>query len=471
MNIIGTNKGAVEEYKDFKNLSDTDKKEMGKIVLAIAGISLVFYLAKKSWKLFSDRNLIKLKSKMKREEDDNKSENRIKVDNAKAQNKFNIMNKEAEIYREKTNYRKECSKNNERKNRKEIEEDEINKIAEAEPIESFNETLSKPSEEEKNLIGPIFPSGGITLLAGEKGLGKTSLITQALFQLSGSKEYELFPETKMDKIQQVIYFDYELTRDQFKNRYKNIQSKDIKFIWDSVREGSSSYLIKRINRILSEKKGHTTIVIDNLTKIKDLNSPNNCRNFYTELETIRAEYKKQNIVVSFIIVAHVNLKKPKYKPVDLEDIQTSSRFINFADSVILIGRTRFKEAVLLKVCKNRNGKESNGSAYVFKKEESDFLHYEYQGEFTESDVLPTKDGILKSISTLKKYNQGNNNEVEYIKEAKRGRKPQLSKEDVIQMLRFRSQGMSKNAVSRRYGLTRQGYNKAVNRYGLVDNYN
>ena len=52
-----------------------------------------------------------------------------------------------------------------------------------------------------------------------------------------------------------------------------------------------------------------------------------------------------------------------------------------------------------------------------------------------------------------------------------GRKPKLSKEDVIQMLYLRSQGMSKGAVSRKYGVERQGYNQAVKRYGLVDNYN
>lgn len=456
--------------ENYDRIETTVKEHKGTaIVTTIAvGASILGYKFYKNWCKSHFRQKEEThKSKMRREEQAHNYDLRDKEAVRKFNHKMKEMSFAFELKTKLYDYKKNVNEK-----REEVEEAEINKMAESEPIESINDVLSTPCEEEKNLVGPIFPYGGITLLAGEKGLGKTSLITQALFQLSGSKEHELFPETKIDNIQQVVYFDYELTKEQFKNRYKNIPFKNIKFIWDSVREGSSSYLIKRINKILSEKKGHTTIVIDNLTKIRDLNSPKNCRNFYTELENIRTEYKKKNIIVSFIIVAHVILKKPKYKPVDLEDIQTSSRFINFADSIIVIGRTRFKETVLLKVCKNRNGKESNGSAYVFKKEESDFLHYEYQGEYAESDVLPTKDGILKSISTIKENTQVNSEENISVGKSKTvGRKPKLSKEDVIQMLYLRSQGMSKGAVSRKYGVERQGYNQAVKRYGLVDNYN
>ena len=87
-------------------------------------------------------------------------------------------------------------------------------------------------------------------------------------------------------------------------------------------------------------------------------------------------------------------------------------------------------------------------------------------------MLPTKDGILKSISTIKENTQVNSEENISVGKSKTvGRKPKLSKEDVIQMLYLRSQGMSKGAVSRKYGVERQGYNQAVKRYGLVDNYN
>lgn len=465
MNLISTNKGAVEEFKDFKELSETDKKEMGKIVLAIGGISLIFYMAKKAWKLYSDRNLIKLQSKMNREEDDNKTKNRIQVDNAKTQNKCVVIDKKDEIKRK----RKECSKS---ENSNEADMNDIENMAESKPITSFNEILSTPCELEKNLVGPIFPSGGITLLAGETGLGKTSFTTQAMFQLVGMKESKLFPNSKTDNIQNVVYFDYELTNNQFCNRYKFIKDRINNFFPEFTENTSSLYLVERIKHYLSIMPTHTTFVIDNITMLDDLKSKPTVKIFISKLKAIQKEYKdKFNVIVSFIIVAHTELKKASYKPIEKKDIAASSCFVNFADSIVVIGNTCFKDTILLKKLKNRNGKANNGSAHVFKRKEEGLLYYEYQGEFSESDVLPKKDGTLDPISTLKKYNQVNNNEAEYKTEAKRGRKPQLSEEDVIQMLYHRSQGMSKNAVSIKYDVTRQAYNKALKRYGLVDNFN
>lgn len=325
------------------------------------------------------------------------------------------------------------------------------------------------------LVGPLFPKKGITLLAGEKGLGKTGILMDGMFQLAGVQGCKLFPEnTNGSSSQFVIYYDYELTMSQFKNRYKNLKIDTNKFQWCHPQNNTPEYLLKQIEHDLDNITGKdATIVVDNITKVNGLNCDRKAKIFYNGLEKIRDNYSQKGMAISFIIVTHVELKRKEYHPVTKGDIKGASAFINYADSVILIGKSCYNESVLLKIENNRNGYESNGKAYLFNRLGDPYLHYKYIGEFNETELLPKKNKITYPISKLNdRIDCRGQEEVSNIINSidHKNKRNKITKEVCMAILEERKKGKSKNEASAKFGVSRQAYNKSLIKYKLVDNY-
>ena len=396
--------------------------------------------------------------------------------------KMKEMNEKHKMDIEKINhkYKKDKEKQMEKEARKMAKNENAQKNEGTQENIDFSETLtfdeikesSTSQDVDEYLVGHFFPKRGITLFAGEKGLGKTGWLMNAMFKVAGVEGCEILPNVTCSSLPQfVLYYDYELTKPQFVKRYKNLKTNN-KFKWCHPQYFTYDYLLKQIKYDLDKiHDNDVTIVVDNVTKIDGMSYDSIANVFYHELESIRDDYFKRGIAITFILVTHVELKRKAYHAVSKSDIKGASKFINFADSVILIGKSCFENSILVKIENNRNGYESNGKAYLFNRSGEPYLHYKYCGEFDEMDLLPKKNNRIFSLSMLDQFtNYDKKEDTSFATKDVRKKKVKIRKEDCLAMLQERSKGKSKNQVASDFGVTRQAYNKALKRYGLVDNY-
>lgn len=396
--------------------------------------------------------------------------------------KMKEMNEKHKMDIEKINhkYKKDKEKQMEKEARKMAKNENAQKNEGTQENIDFSETLtfdeikesSTSQDVDEYLVGHFFPKRGITLFAGEKGLGKTGWLMNAMFKVAGVEGCEILPNVNSSSLPQfVLYYDYELTKPQFVKRYKNLKTNN-KFKWCHPQYFTYDYLLKQIKYDLDKiHDNDVTIVVDNVTKIDGMSYDSIANVFYHELESIRDDYFKRGIAITFILVTHVELKRKAYHAVSKSDIKGASKFINFADSVILIGKSCFENSILVKIENNRNGYESNGKAYLFNRSGEPYLHYKYCGEFDEMDLLPKKSNRIFSLSMLDQFtNYDKKEDTSFATKDVRKKKVKIRKEDCLAMLQERSKGKSKNQVASDFGVTRQAYNKALKRYGLVDNY-
>lgn len=143
--------------------------------------------------------------------------------------------------------------------------------------------------------------------------------------------------------------------------------------------------------------------------------------FYEELEVIRDEYSRKGVSVAFILVAHLEREKNIYKEITPSDLTGAASIYYYADAVLAIGTAREEGTIYLKELEIRDrAKEEN--VYVFKRNISDWLHYEFVGMTTEREALPVKSGDKNAIQVL---NEEVEIEDEIIKQARK-----LSDKDV-----------------------------------------
>lgn len=398
------------------------------------------------------------------------------------ENKIKEMNEKHKMDIEKINhkYKKDSEKQMEKEARKMARNENVQKNVGAQENMAFSETLtfdeikksSTGQDIEEYLVGPFFPKRGIILLAGEKGLGKTGWLMNAMFKVAGVEGCEILPNVTCSSLPQfVLYYDYELTKPQFVKRYKNLRTNN-KFKWCHPQYFTYDYLLKQIKYDLDKiHDNDVTIVVDNVTKIDGMSYDSIANAFYHELESIRDDYFKRGIAITFILVTHVELKRKAYHAVSKSDIKGASKFINFADSVILIGKSCFENSILVKIENNRNGYESNGKAYLYNRSGEPYLHYNYCGEFNEMDLLPKKSNRMFPLSMLDQFaNYDKHKDTSFTPKDVKKKKVKIRKEDCLVMLQERSKGKSKNQVARDFGVTRQAYNKSLKRYNFSDNY-
>lgn len=452
MNIIKIIK-IVEKYQ---RLSNKAKVAVGVIVVAI----IFLYCCYDMFKSYLKEKQLQKKHEIKMKE----------------------MNEKHKMDIEKINhkYKKDKEKQMEKEARKMAKNENAQKNVGTQENMDFSETLtfdeikesSTRQDVDEYLVGHFFPKRGITLFAGEKGLGKTGWLMNAMFKVAGVEGCEILPNVTCSSLPQfVLYYDYELTKPQFVKRYKDLKTNN-KFKWCHPQYFTYDYLLKQIKYDLDKiHDNDVTIVVDNVTKIDGMSYDSIANVFYHELESIRDDYFKRGFAITFILVTHVELKRKAYHEVSKSDIKGASKFINFADSVILIGKSCFENSILVKIENNRNGYESNGKAYLFNRSGEPYLHYKYCGEFDEMDLLPKKSNRIFSLSMLDQFtNYDKKEDTSFATKDVRKKKVKIRKEDCLAMLQERSKGKSKNQVASDLGVTRQAYNEALKRYGLVDNY-
>ena len=205
-----------------------------------------------------------------------------------------------------------------------------------------NEWLSIAREKpvQRKLFGELWFENEICILFASSNVGKSILAVQIAHSLSTGFGVE--PLQMLTTPSKVLYFDFELSDTQFRNRYSE-RGNDFEFNDNLLRveveynqeipDSLEKALAKEIPETI-ERTGAKIIVIDNLSFIKSETEKGK-----EAKEIINALKKLKNkLGLSILILAHTP-KRDQSKPITSNDLSGSSVISNFIDSSFAINRS------------------------------------------------------------------------------------------------------------------------------------
>jgi hypothetical protein len=231
----------------------------------------------------------------------------------------------------------------------------------------------------------------------------------------------------------VVYFDFELTLSDYKNRYIDAAGNKYPFLDDGslIRVGNDeerpktfAEIASNMERILSrniELHRPEVVFIDNITAMSNGSTADAevVKKVMDLLLILKKRYK-----LTIIVLAHTPKRYDMSKPLGIEDLAGSALLAAYADSIIAIGRSKMGNNVkYIKHIKVRSGTKIHDELNVIQvviEKEGAFLQMKTLEEPTgrECDHLTAKTDIMldeKIINEMVELkNQGKN--IRQIKE-------------------------------------------------------
>jgi hypothetical protein len=391
----------------------------------------------------------------------------IDLDDRKTDNKIRIIQAKGEEDRKKAMLKYDLSQ----KKASEVEDVTFEPTS---PVSTFN----LGAGDARFYDGPSFKIGGLNIVAGVPGTGKSSIVTQFMFHQCGMNIPGLFETDSPENITTGYLYDYELGKG-FYSRYRNIVPRNFHHCDMEEKNQANNYngvvytlgyLYKQIQEDLEYPSGNVIIAIDCKGKIVDVKGKE--QEFVNRLKQFIHAYKeKTGYELTVILVEHLNPAQSKVSStLCVAQIKGSQDYNSFADQTVLVGQSRVKGCVRIKVAKNRWGEEQVSTIHLFKR--YDKVFFEYIGEYDEEQVVKAKGNDFVALDKFRSSVKPTSSPTYIVHSqcSSAGRPTQLTKPICMAILNKRSQGMSKNEASASEGFTRQAYNEALVRYGLVDNY-
>ena len=391
----------------------------------------------------------------------------IDLDDRKTDNKIRIIQAKGEEDRKKAMLKYDLSQ----KKASEVEDITFEPTV---PISTFN----LGAGDARFYDGPSFKIGGLNIVAGVPGTGKSSIVTQFMFHQCGMNIPGLFETDSPENITIGYLYDYELGKG-FYSRYRNLVPRNFHHCDMEEKNQANNYngvvytlgyLYKQIQEDLEYPSGNVIIAIDCKGKIVDVKGKE--QEFVNRLKQFIHAYKeKTGYELTVILVEHLNPAQSKVSStLCVAQIKGSQDYNSFADQTVLVGQSRVKGCVRIKVAKNRWGEEQVSTIHLFKR--YDKVFFEYIGEYDEEQVVKAKGNDFVALDKFRSSVKPTSSPTYIVHSqcSSAGRPTQLTKPICMAILNKRSQGMSKNEASASEGFTRQAYNEALVRYGLVDDY-
>lgn len=280
----------------------------------------------------------------------------------------------------------------------------INNLFDARTANRYLET-PVGSLQMRRLFGDLWREGELVLLFADTGAGKSALAVQIASALAGGEPIAPF-ELEAEP-QRVLYFDFELTDEQFAARYRDpntpagADDRDggsslfpVQFIrctprriweipeeFEDVQEFVFHSIVDTIEYV-----GAKAIILDNLTWLSA--STHNAVAAQRLMRMLLALKRDRDL--SILVLAHT----PKMRgglPLDLNHLQGSKMLANFADNVIAMGKSsRSANLRYLKPIKQRNAAPSfdeNTVPVMRLAKDGRMLKFSFVGHEPEADHL------------------------------------------------------------------------------------
>jgi hypothetical protein len=246
------------------------------------------------------------------------------------------------------------------------------------------------------LFGDFWYQGELCIMFADTNVGKSILAVQIGDSLSRGQPIPGFGAGGQSE--KVLYFDFELSAAQFKNRYShnnygnyNFSPGFTRLIFNPDADGArkfasyADYLNNAIENILITS-GARVLIIDNITCLRSgTEAAASAVNLMSKLQAMKHRYG-----LSVLVLAHTPKRNPA-KPISRNDLQGSKMLMNFADSAFAIGESQTTPGLrYLKQIKQRSGTQIYGADNVClcrMIKPHNFLHFEFTGQSYEAAHL------------------------------------------------------------------------------------
>lgn len=304
---------------------------------------------------------------------------------------------------------------------------------------TLNDIIAENSKTEfKPLVSNLITGGGIFILYGPTGLGKTILSNQIGIDAAEGKASSLVPNSVKCTPQSVKYLDSELDDDDISSRYgkygyyfpENLERFEVTF-------ESPEKFTDFIKRVVVQEDSDCLIIIDNILTICPALNGEKSKHFIRNLKGIQQDARTRGITITFIIVGHTT-KTFTGGPIQLKDLSGSFNMSAMATGVYgITSKSSDGKFIQLEVLKSRRNCDV-GTKYILEKQEKPYVHFRYSGVVSDS--------VNSSVSSSDCTQAGQSNENSTI-----GSPANNQQNDVIQMIQMHQNGSSLREIADKYG--------------------
>jgi len=289
---------------------------------------------------------------------------------------------------------------------------------------SANDWIEEANLEDpqKMLFDVLWFENELCFLFSDTNVGKSILAVQIAQSIASNVPINPFALEAGN--QKVLYFDFELSKQQFKARYSDSVSCftfDEKFIRlelnpddINISEDSSfeAELVSQLERVVIAEKAKV-IIIDNVSYLNNyLEKANDALPLIKSLRLLKSKHD-----LSILLIGHTT-KRDSSREIGVNDLAGSKALANFCDSMFAIGIGVEQNTLrFIKQIKSRNSEIKFGSNNVVVCElnkPANFLGFEFIGFGREWDYLksdsdtkkhPKHDDIIELHKEGKSYQQ------------------------------------------------------------------
>ena len=246
------------------------------------------------------------------------------------------------------------------------------------------------------LFGDFWYRGELCILFADTNAGKSILAVQIGDALSSGEPVPVLGAAL--PAEKVLYFDFELSTEQFEARYSSYMHGLYQFnpnfyrvVLNPDAQGArkfknyTEYMNNALENIIITTKART-LILDNITCLRSGGQA--AESAITLMRNLQA--MKNRYGLSVLVLAHTP-KRDTAKPITRNDLQGSKMLINFADSAFAMGESQtIADLRYLKQIKQRSGKEHYGAANVCLcriTKPAKFLQFEFEGNDHEANHL------------------------------------------------------------------------------------
>jgi len=265
----------------------------------------------------------------------------------------------------------------------------------ARPASAFlrsDDETGRKKRHSSRLFSDLWHEGELCVLFGDTGCGKSLLAMQIAWALTGGPQFSPFEMDVEPGL--VLYFDFELSKEQFRKRYTpddpeaprldepfpNTLIRCPPQYLDDLPPGFDSFhrfLVHSIRSLVDKGKAKA-VVIDNITWLSS-----NIESSPAALRLMKTlVYLKDQLGISILVLAHTP-KRFTRTPITVAHLHGSKMLSNFADSIFAIGTSRrAKDIRYIKAIKQRSSAAREAStevATVRIRKDDWFLGFEFEG--------------------------------------------------------------------------------------------
>ena len=320
---------------------------------------------------------------------------------------------------------------------------------------TLNDIIAEnPDTEFKPLVGDLITCGGINILYGPTGLGKSILVEQIGIETAEGKASCLVPNSEKCTPQNVKYLDSELDENDICSRYgkygyffpENLERSEI--IFESP-EKFADY----IEKLASQETSDSLYIIDNLLTICPALNGEKSKSFFRKLKEIQRETRKRGVILTFIIVGHTT-KNYTGGPIQLKDLSGSFNVSAMATGIY--GITPYLSSgklIQLEVLKSRR-KCDIGTKYILEKQEKPYVHFSY------CEVVPTTKMSCDSVPDTSQVGQS-------VANSTTASPVNGQQNDVINMIQMQQNGYSLRKIGKKFNISHSQVKRKIKEYNIA----